>query len=272
MRLGDDGRRRARRSRALAASRARKHINPQYAPDGRALYFVVRPGRLQRRLPARRSASGARVARDARRHRRQRHHRPVAGDVRRARDAAHAVLRRSTTRLLGVAAWRRRATVGHAGACRARRSSLRRILPPATRRAARIISNYLRRLRAPACRQRTWPSSSSRIARSSRWTRWASRPWAWAPAAFGTQVSGGGSLLFGDQLGNQQIFGAVQAQGQLQDIGGAVLPEHEEPRELGRGRVAHPVSHGLRATSQPGPQNGGLYSTTSTSSGSSWTR
>jgi hypothetical protein len=39
---------------------------------------------------------------------------------------------------------------------------------------------------------------------------------------FGTGIQGGIAALFGDQLNNQQILAVVQAQGQVQDIGGQV--------------------------------------------------
>ncbi|HYD54210.1 MAG TPA: hypothetical protein VEA99_16360, partial [Gemmatimonadaceae bacterium] len=44
-----------------------------------------------------------------------------------------------------------------------------------------------------------------------------------AGGPFGTGVAGGVSFLFGDQLGDQQIFSAVQANGTVQDIGGMVV-------------------------------------------------
>ena len=44
-----------------------------------------------------------------------------------------------------------------------------------------------------------------------------------AGGPFGTGVAGGVSFLFGDQLGDQQIFSAVQANGTVQDIGGQVV-------------------------------------------------
>ena len=39
---------------------------------------------------------------------------------------------------------------------------------------------------------------------------------------FGAGVFGGVSALWGDQLGDRQIFGALQANGTVKDIGGAV--------------------------------------------------
>jgi len=44
-----------------------------------------------------------------------------------------------------------------------------------------------------------------------------------AGGPFGTGVAGGVSFLFGDQLGDQQIFSVVQANGTVQDIGGQVV-------------------------------------------------
>ena len=51
---------------------------------------------------------------------------------------------------------------------------------------------------------------------------------------------GGISGIFSDILGYHNIYGTVQAQGQIDEIGfSAHVPEPEAPLELGRGRAAH---------------------------------
>jgi len=57
--------------------------------------------------------------------------------------------------------------------------------------------------------------------------------------AFGTQLSGGIAALFGDQLNNQQVIAIVQAQGQIQDIGGQVQYINTRQRWNWGGGAAH---------------------------------
>lgn len=51
-----------------------------------------------------------------------------------------------------------------------------------------------------------------------------------ASGPFGTGVAGGISALWGDQLGDQQIFSAIQANGTLKDFGGAVYYQNLKRR------------------------------------------
>ena len=87
-----------------------------------------------------------------------------------------------------------------------------------------------------------------RITRRSRSTRSASRASASsAGGPFGTGVAGGVSMIFGDQLSDRQIFAAIQANGTVKDIGGALQYYNLKNRwNWGAGVAAHPVSHGRR--------------------------
>ena len=58
-------------------------------------------------------------------------------------------------------------------------------------------------------------------------------------STFGPQLVGGIAALFGDQLNNQQIVAVVQAQGQVQDIGGQVQYINTKRRWNWGGGVAH---------------------------------
>ena len=51
-------------------------------------------------------------------------------------------------------------------------------------------------------------------------------------------------MIFGDQLSDRQIFAAIQANGTVKDIGGALQYYNLKNRwNYGGGRRAHPVSH-----------------------------
>ena len=66
-----------------------------------------------------------------------------------------------------------------------------------------------------------------------------------AGGPFGTGVAGGVSMIFGDQLSDRQIFAAIQANGTVKDIGGAVQYYNLKNRwNWGARRRAHAVSHG----------------------------
>jgi hypothetical protein len=58
-------------------------------------------------------------------------------------------------------------------------------------------------------------------------------------STFGPQLVGGIAALFGDQLNNQQVVAVVQAQGQVQDIGGQVQYINTKSRWNWGGGVAH---------------------------------
>ena len=63
-----------------------------------------------------------------------------------------------------------------------------------------------------------------------------------AGGAFGTQVGGGVSFIFGDQLTDQQLGVALQVQGQLKDIGGQVVYFNSAQRfnyAIGAGRIPY---------------------------------
>jgi hypothetical protein len=70
-------------------------------------------------------------------------------------------------------------------------------------------------------------------------------------STFGPQLVGGIAALFGDQLNNQQVVAVVQAQGQIQDIGGQVQYINTRRRwNWGAGAAHVPIPYvtaGLRA-------------------------
>ena len=69
-----------------------------------------------------------------------------------------------------------------------------------------------------------------------------------AGGPFGTGVAGGVSFLFGDQLSNKQIGVAVQANGQVQDIGGQAVYQNLEHRwNYGAGLSHIPFLYGYYA-------------------------
>jgi hypothetical protein len=75
-------------------------------------------------------------------------------------------------------------------------------------------------------------------------------------SAFGPQLVGGIAALFGDQLNNQQIVAVVQAQGQVQDIGGQVQYINTRRRWNWGGGAAHvPIPY---VTASYGQENGAL--------------
>lgn len=72
-----------------------------------------------------------------------------------------------------------------------------------------------------------------------------------AGGPFGTGVAGGVSFLFGDQLSDRQIGVAVQANGQLQDIGGQVIYQNLKHRWNYFGSLQHiPYITGYATLSQ----------------------
>jgi hypothetical protein len=74
-----------------------------------------------------------------------------------------------------------------------------------------------------------------------------------AGGPFGTGVAGGVSFLFGDQLSNRQIGVAVQANGTVQDIGGQVQYANLTNRWNWGASVAHiPYQYGYYGVSQTG--------------------
>ncbi len=63
---------------------------------------------------------------------------------------------------------------------------------------------------------------------------------------YGTGVVGGISALFGDQLGDQQIFGAIQANGTVKDFGGAIFYQNLRRRwnwVTGFQHIAYPTGY-----------------------------
>jgi Tol biopolymer transport system component len=78
-----------------------------------------------------------------------------------------------------------------------------------------------------------------------------------AGGPFGTGVAGGVSFLFGDQLSNKQIGVGIQANGQVQDIGGQVVYQNLEHRwNYGVGLEHIPFLYGYLANF--GPNNAAL--------------
>ena len=195
-----------------------KHINPQFSPNGQDLFFISDqdgfPDVYRLNLGER---SG--VPRHERRDGRQRHHDDLAGAVGVATDRPHAVqhvLRsgQRDSRSRSVADGR------HAGARRRRRVGGRAASAAAGH--AQSGHDVSRRRRAADCRPAT-TSRSSPITRRSRSTRSASQALACsAGGPFGPGVAGGVSMIFGDQLSDRQIFAAIQANGTVKDIGGAL--------------------------------------------------
>jgi WD40 repeat protein len=81
-----------------------------------------------------------------------------------------------------------------------------------------------------------------------------------AGGPFGTGVAGGVSFLFGDQLSDKQIGVGIQANGQLQDIGGQVVYQNLKNRWNYFGSLQHiPYITGYATLSQTGQQD--LYLT-----------
>ncbi len=76
-------------------------------------------------------------------------------------------------------------------------------------------------------------------------------------STFGPQIVGGIAALFGDQLNNQQVVAVVQAQGQVQDIGGQVQYINTKSRwNWGAGAAHVPIPYvqfGTRARPDLGP-------------------
>ena len=65
-----------------------------------------------------------------------------------------------------------------------------------------------------------------------------------AGGPFGTGLAGGVSMIFGDQLSDRQIFAAIQANGTVKDIGGALQYYNMKNRwNYGMGIEHVPVSH-----------------------------
>ena len=72
-----------------------------------------------------------------------------------------------------------------------------------------------------------------------------------AGGPFGTGVGGGVSFLFGDQLSDKQIGVGIQANGQVQDIGGQVVYQNLKSRwNYGLGLEHIPYLYGYLATDQ----------------------
>jgi hypothetical protein len=75
---------------------------------------------------------------------------------------------------------------------------------------------------------------------------------------FGGGVAGGISALWGDQLGDQQIFGAIDANGGFKDIGGAVFYSNLRRRLNWLGGLQHTPYLGAYQT-QPTPTSAGTF-------------
>src|SRR5262249_57213950 len=60
-----------------------------------------------------------------------------------------------------------------------------------------------------------------------------------AGGPFGTGLAGGVSMIFGDQLSDRQIFAAIQANGTVKDIGGALQYYNMKNRWNYGGGVEH---------------------------------
>jgi hypothetical protein len=195
-----------------------KHINPQYSPDGRALFFIsdqdgfadiyrleLATNALSRVTHVATGVSG--ITTNA----------PAMSVSRQTGRMLFSVFHEQGFSVYGLDA---DSTVGRPVPADAPVVAAA-ILPPGDPPGRAVITSYLR----------DWstglPSKDVAFEQLPYRPRFnldaISQPTVGAgTSAFGTQVSGGVSLLFGDQLSDQQIFAAVQAQGQIQDIGGSV--------------------------------------------------
>ena len=194
-----------------------KHINPQFSPNGQDIFFIADqdgfPDVYRLNL-----ASGQAFRITKVDDRRQRHHDDLAGAVGVASDRPHVVQHvlqsgQRDSRARSVADRRnagcpdgclgRRAASASAGHAKSRGDVPRRC----GRRSAERKRVHRRAVPLVVLARRDQPAAGRRLGRVVR-----SVP----------GFVGGVQMLFGDQLSDRQIFAAIQANGTVKDIGGAV--------------------------------------------------
>ena len=229
--------------RVLARSRSGKHINPQYSPDGKSLFFIsdqdgfsdiyrleLASGAVSRVTRLSTGVSGITAISPAL---------TVAPSTGRMlfsvfQDQGYAVYALDSARTRGepLVARRRGRQRGRAAAGRHARPRDGDQLPARSdhgpRRPARTspIAPYRSTFSLDAVGQPTVGVT--------------------AGGPFGTGVAGGVSFLFGDQLSDRQIGVGIQANGTVQDIGAQLIYQNLKHRWNYGASVQHvPVSHRL---------------------------
>lgn len=211
--------------RLLPAIEGAKMINPQWSPDGRELFFVsdrggfsdvyrieVGSGRLHQVTRLATGVSGISA------------NSPALSVARTTGRLVFSVFENQGYSVYALDAGRARGLpVEEAPAIALAAGTVSAaVLPPATATGgivATALSSPLEGLPAPST---TYPETG--------YSRRLSLEAIGQPSlgvatggAFGTQIGGGASAFFGDQLGDRRLGVALQAQGRLQDIGGQLL-------------------------------------------------
>ena len=226
-----------------------KHINPQYAPDGKSLFFISDQDgfsdiyRLQ-------LASGA-VSRVTR----------LSTGVSGITDISPALtVATATGRMLfsvfqdqgySVFALDSARTLGEPVVLGAAVASAG-VLPPGDTPGRATVTNYLK---DPLTGLATGAEFTTAPYHSSYSLDAIGQPSVGVSAGgpFGTGVAGGVSFLFGDQLSDKQIGVGIQANGQVQDIGGQVVYQNLKNRwNYGAGLEHIPYLYGYLASDNTG--------------------
>ena len=224
-----------------------KHLNPQYSPDGTSLFFIsdqdgfsdiyrleIASGNMSRITRLSTGVSGITATSPAL---------TVAPTTGRMlfsvfEDQGYAVYALDATRTRGEPLVPT-TTAAYAG-----------VLPPGDTPGRATVSNYLR---DPLTGLATGADFSVNDYHSEFSLDAVGQPSLGVSAGgpFGTGVAGGVSFLFGDQLSDRQIGVAIQANGQVQDIGGQVQYANLKNRWNYGASVAHiPYQYGYYGQSQ----------------------
>ena len=204
-------------TRLLDGFPAGKHINPQYSPDGRSLYFIADPdgfsniyrmelanGALHKVTDVATGISGITDLS------------PAMSIAARSGRMMFAVFQNSGTNVYGLDAER---TLGTTAAVAASERPAAALLPPPNAAGQGLIAQYLADARTGL------PSADTTFAvsdyKGSIGLEYVGPPSVGVGTSqFGTAVAGGVSLYFADMLGHHNIGAAVQANGSFKDIGG----------------------------------------------------
>ncbi|MEE2668994.1 MAG: peptidase S9 [Gemmatimonadota bacterium] len=209
---------------------AGKHINPQYAPDGRSIYFVSdQDGFSDIYQYAFRTADVRRISRLQT---------AVSGIT--SMSPAFSVAREAGTILFSVfdtfefhvySLQAGEADVGGEDVVTSFELNPGRILPPTVPSRSSRIANYLSDPLTGLMPTGTYLAENAVDYNSELSLDFVGQPnVGFGTDRFGSYASGGASAYFSDMLGNRQLGVSVLAQGTLKDVGGQVFYVNQERR------------------------------------------
>ncbi|HEX6558487.1 MAG TPA: hypothetical protein VF021_03475, partial [Longimicrobiales bacterium] len=214
--------------RVLAPFQGAKHINPQYSPDGRELFFIadhegfsdlyrmeLASGDVYQITRLATGVSGITALS------------PAMSVAQRSGRVLFSVFEKTGYNVYGLDPERTRGTRVQTGVEAER--NIAALLPPVEAFGTGLVAEYL------ADPNTGLPSSATQFVKQDYRPRlsldYLGQPsFGVGASRFGPALSGGVSAYFSDMLGDHQLGAAIQAQGSVKDIGGQVFYRNSEHR------------------------------------------